>query len=84
MGDQFWHPEGVQAKASNSRIILSPPSNGPLRVDLVNILLEPLSGPLAFSDSRILPFDLGPEAFETRSRRAGFQPSGPVETFVFP
>ncbi len=31
-----------------------------------------LSGPLAFSDSGILPLGLGPETFETRSRRAGF------------
>ena len=42
-----------------------------------------LIGPLAFSESRTLPFDLGPGTFETRSRRAGFQPSGPVETFAF-
>ena len=41
-----------------------------------------LSGPLAFSDSRILPFGLGPETLETRPRRAGFQPPGPGETFV--
>ncbi len=46
-------------------------------------LLNRLSGPLAFSDSRILPFGLGPEVFETRPRRAGFQPSGPGETLVF-
>jgi hypothetical protein len=31
-----------------------------------------LSGPLAFSDSRMLPFGLGPETFEIRPRRAGF------------
>ena len=24
MGDQFWHPEGVQVKAPNSRILISP------------------------------------------------------------
>ncbi len=30
MGDQFWHPQGVQVKAPNSRSIISPPSNGPL------------------------------------------------------
>ncbi len=39
-----------------------------------------LSGPLAFSDSRILA--LGP--LKIRPRRAGVRPSGPVETFVFP
>ena len=43
-----------------------------------------LSGPLAFSDSRILPFGLGPETPRIRPRRAGFQPPGPGETFVFP
>ncbi len=43
-----------------------------------------LRGPLAISDSRILPLGLGPETFETRPRRAGFQPSGPGETLVFP
>ena len=42
-----------------------------------------LAAGTAFSDSRILPFGLGPKPFETRPRRAGFQPSGPVETFVF-
>ncbi len=41
-----------------------------------------LSGPLAFSDSRILPLGLGPENFETRPRRTKFQPPGPGETFV--
>ena len=43
-----------------------------------------LSGPLAFSDSRILALGFGPETFKIRPRRAGFQPSGPGETFVFP
>ncbi len=43
-----------------------------------------LSGPLAFSDSSILPFGLGPETFKIRPRRAGFQPPGPGETFVSP
>jgi hypothetical protein len=43
---------------------------------------EPLSGPLAFSDSRISALGLGPETFKIRPRRAGFQPSGPGETFV--
>ncbi len=33
-------------------------------------------GILGFSD---LHFDLGPETLEIRPRRAGFQPSGPVE-----
>ena len=42
-----------------------------------------LSGPLAFSDSKILPLGLGPETFRIRPRRAGFQPSGPGKTFVF-
>ncbi len=42
-----------------------------------------LSGPLACSDSRILALGLGPETFDIRPRRAGFQPSGPGETFVF-
>ena len=32
-----------------------------------------LSGPLAFSDSRILARGLGPETFKIRGRRAGFQ-----------
>jgi hypothetical protein len=52
--------------------------------DFGAVNLKHLRGPLAFSDSRILPFDLGPETFEIRPRRARFQPSGPVETFVFP
>jgi hypothetical protein len=43
-----------------------------------------LSGPSAFSDSRILPLGLGPETFKIRPRRAGFQPPGPGETFVLP
>ncbi len=30
VGDQLWHPWGVQVKAPNSRILISPPSNGPL------------------------------------------------------
>ncbi len=37
---------------------------------------------MAFSDSKMLPFGLGPEPFETRLRRAGFQPSGLGETLV--
>ncbi len=32
VGDQFWHPQGVQVKAPNSRILSSPPSNGPLSI----------------------------------------------------
>ncbi len=47
-------------------------------------LLDLPSGPLAFSDSRILALGLGPETFKIQPRRAGFQPSGPGETFVFP
>ncbi len=51
---------------------------------LKNIYIIYLSGPLAFSDSMILLFGLGPETIEIPSRRAGFQPPGPVETFVSP
>ena len=43
-----------------------------------------LSGPLAFSDSEILAFGLGPETRQIRPRRAGLQPPGPGETFVLP
>ena len=42
-----------------------------------------LSGPLAFSESRILPFGLGPGTPRNPSP-AGFQPSGPGETSVLP
>ncbi len=38
---------------------------------------------MAFSDSRIFALGLGAETFKIRPRRAGFQPCGPVETFVF-
>ena len=38
---------------------------------------------LTFSDSDIYPSALAWKPFETRPRKAGFQPSGPVETFVF-
>ncbi len=41
------------------------------------------SGPLAFSDSRILALGLGPKTFKIRLRRAGFLPPGPGESFVF-
>ncbi len=47
------------------------------------VLTARLSGPLAFSDSRILLFGLGPETFKIRLRKAGFQPPWPGETFVF-
>ena len=56
VGDQFWHPEGVQVKASNSRILISPPSNGPLSMSRKHnssfYRLFPAAGPPSTSDFR--------------------------------